>query len=230
MQAWRRILLVTVALAMPTMACFTFSVTKLANRPHYSLAPIVRIAGASRTVDSLFVTLEVESSGESGPSAYTLEIPLNMPELAVQNEQAPPVMVDGLGLHHVTTANLSVGGQVPAGTQAIPIQTVTVANLAEVTDLARQHGSGLYVFSVTYSPTPSNRHQPKPSSGRALPYGPILTVVQMAPKGEPEHVLVADVHEKTHTHGAWILLTPLAVAGDIVTFPLQLIAGLIIGC
>ena len=212
-----------------TSACFTFSVTDLANRPHYNLAPILRISGASRTVDTVYILLEVQPSNEGPPTSYTLDIPLNLPELAMQ-DLAPPAEAEKLPLHHVTTSSLRPGGQLPMDTQPLQVQAVQVVSLTEVTDLARSQGPGLHVFSVTYSPPPSKREQPKSSTGRALPSGPILAVVQMTPNGEPEPVLVADVHEKTHHHGAWILMTPLAVAGDIVTFPLQLIGGLIIGC
>lgn len=230
MRDMRNVLPVILSAAIATSSCMTFSVTELANRPHYTLASIARISGASRTVDSLFVVFDVAATDRSAASSYTLEVPLNMPDLAAMNPNAPDLDVDGLELHHVAAANLRIEAQAAPDSQAIPVWPITVWNMKQVPILAHEMGPGLYVFSVTYTPAVAPQSHPKPSSGRALPAGPILAVVQVSPDGKPDPLLIADVHQKTHTHGAWILLTPLAVAGDVVTFPLQLIAGLMIEC
>ena len=230
MRDLRNVLLVILSAAIATCSCMTFSVTNLANRPHYTLAPIARIAGAARTPDSLFVMFDVAATDRSAASSYTLEFPINLPELAVINPKAPDLDVDGLELHHLAAANLRSEAQAPQDAHEIPVLPITVWNMKQVPILAREIGPGLHVFSVTYTPAVAPTWHPRPSSGRALPSGPILAVVHVSPEGQSEPVLIGDVHQKTHTHGAWILLTPLAVAGDVVTFPLQLIAGLMIEC
>lgn len=230
MRDMRSVLPAILFVAIASSSCMTFSVTDLANRPHYTLAPIVRISGAARTLYSLFVSFDVAATDRSDASSYTLEFPLNLPEVAAMNPEAPDLDVDGLELHHVPAANLRSEALPPPDSREIPILPITVWNMKQVPILAREIGPGLHVFSVTYAPTIAPKSQPKQSSGRALPSGSILAVVEVSPQGKPEPVLVADVHQKTHTHGAWILLTPLSVAGDVVTFPFQLIAALMIEC
>jgi hypothetical protein len=230
MHDMRNVLPVILFTAIANSSCLTFSVTDLANRPHYTLAPIAKVAGAARNSHSLFVTFDVAATDRSAASSYTLEFPIDMPNLVGTNQEAPDLDVDGLELHHIAAANLRSDAQAPPDSHEIPILPVTVWNMQQVPILAREIGPGLHVFSVTYTPAVAPTSHPRPSSGRALPAGSILAVVQVSPQGQSEPVLIADVHQKTHTHGAWILLTPLAVAGDVVTFPLQVIAILGMGC
>src|SRR5882672_11359889 len=85
------------------VGCLTFQVTNLANRPHYVTAPILGISGAYRTIDAVFVTLDVQVSDDRSASAYTLEIPLNLPALAVDAADIPIAEAGGMILHHVAS-------------------------------------------------------------------------------------------------------------------------------
>jgi len=121
MRDMRNVLPAILFAAIATSSCMTFSVTHLANRPHYTLAPIARIAGASQTLDSLFVVFDVAATDRSAASSYTLEFPLNLPELAVMNPKAPDLDVDGLQLHHLAAANLRVEAPAPPDSHEIPV-------------------------------------------------------------------------------------------------------------
>ena len=227
MRDMHRVLPFVLFAAIATSGCLTFSVTHLANRPHYTLAPIARISGASRTDDNLYVVFDVAATDRSAASSYTLEVPLNLP---LMNPEAPDLDVDGLELHHMAAASLLAEPLASQESRAVPVEPITVWNMQQVPILAHEMGPGLHVFSVTYTPAVAPHSHPRQSSGRALPAGPVLAVVRVSPQGTPDPMLIADVHQKTHTHGAWILLTPFAVAGDVVTFPFQLIAILSIEC
>lgn len=60
----------------------------------------------------------------------------------------------------------------------------------------------------------------------------MIPVTNMRPPFEPETVGIADLIDHSHRNLVWFLVAPAAVAGDIVTFPLQLLFALFLwdGC
>jgi len=223
-----RLVLSALLIAAQGAACFTGGVVRLSGAEHVHLQSIASVAKASLRAESLFVTLDLQSAHRSSISTYLLEIPLTFP-MALPDESAPhPFSANGNLLQHAGKGLLRPISDLPADASEIPVIPVTLEDLGGLEAIANGRGPGVHVFSITYTPDPLVRRKQELSSGQQLPAGPFLGVVKVASSGSTESLLVGDVHKKTTKHKAWLLLTPLTVAGDLVTFPIQLILALVL--
>lgn len=202
-----------------TTGCLTSSLIYWTDEDHPGFKRIAGIEKALLDSENLFLVLAKESADQSAELPVVLRIRLR--DLSFQ-EVTDPACTARRHAYQEVRIKVRPLEEMPVDARPIPIRDATVSHGEELKHLVAtlpdepqlivlkdMHGVGFTSLHNFDDPT-------------------LLLVLPSA--GVREVALMTDYKENRWKRRPWLLLTPVTLAGDVITFPLQLMAHLAIDC
>lgn len=225
--------LVALALAIGvlTAGCLTIGVVNeaLGNFPHE--AKIKSIRGALTQGDDLIVHVDVKTRGRNGAQDVLLRVPISKIGSYQFVPRSAPFEEGNLKLTPRATGCFETAKSLPVDSKRLPIEKVTVRHQGELDGLVSLLPVGVHVLAVTFESKPSER-EPRfvEAESAELPKNASMALAVRNVDGHSQSEIIWGFEKQPSMQGAWLLLIPLTVVGDVVTLPLQIVAAFIGGC
>ena len=115
----------------------------------------------------------------------------------------------------------------PSDAKPVNVTRLTVRRLEELEALYKTPPSDVQVFIVTLDESEGRRDSLAVVQRQG---GPLIVIMTPGTKSHGRVAMTRNYEQRPRLRRAWFLATPLSVAGDLVTFPLQFILLLAAGC
>ena len=214
-------------LILAQTGCLTRSTLERAKPHDCKYSRITEVTNAAISPEDLFVRIRVADPSGTKEEDRVLSIPLNS-SAWLRDKRGKPVRVDSsiesdeLQVHRVAGWFLHPGDAIPSDAEVMPVASIETDNLGELHRKAAEVSRNVQVLSVKLR---YPKHEPGESDVPQLTRrDPLIAILsRTGPEGWQTALIISDVCESCEQEKKWYLMTPLAVAGDIVTFPLQVV-------
>lgn len=187
---------------------------------------IERIRAATSSNDTLFLILEVHPYGEKSSQTILFRIPFQDIGTSRHGPSATPLNQNDLSIQAPTEGYLEPIAALPDGVNPLEVEFVRRGSRQDLDDRIYNLPIGLHVLIMPGPYTKSDGAGKGAPGDGAVPDGAKILLVRRIPEHAPRQTPLWPFVEVREKHRAWLFLTPLAVVGDIVTSPFQLIIAL----
>jgi hypothetical protein len=218
------------ALPSGTLGCLTSGVIYESGKGDSALGWVTAIQTAQLSGDELFLTINARRPSDSPPVWQTLIVRTRLSEI---ESIGPTDLAPANPPIHKSPSRLKVrvktARSIPDDARPVPVIPITLSDVSELPEFVNQLPNEVHVLLVSIRTYDQLERNPQ-SLGMIHPHShsTLLSLVRPSDKGELEIGLTKGFKDKSKKRRAWLLLTPLTVAADVVTFPLQLLAILAI--
>ena len=221
-------------LSFVQMGCITSRTIERAKPHNCQYARITRVTKAAVTSTDLFVEFQVRPMGGEIDEPRVLRIPLDTSDWLHDKRGKPVVLsegrVDETQVHHVSDWFLLPQSAIPAEAAEVPVSRVQIEDLRKLPEKAARVDGNVQVLSVDrgIGIDQTALDTGETSSTFSTMSDPLIAILSRPDsKAWKTALIIANVCAGCEQNRGWYVLTPLAVAGDAVTFPFQAIAILL---
>lgn len=219
-----------VLLSVPSLGCLTSNLFFEAKGGVPHQAKITAIQSASVQGDKLLLRVEIDPSGRAAPRDAQLRIPIAHIGSFVSSGSG--YEVGNVALESRELACLESPDFSSIGSTSLRIRGLRVKSYEDFESALKALPVGVHVVALTFDDQAQDGQSSWTEGDEAtLDHRSSTTVLVMrGDDGSTKHTMIWGFDEQPKKRRALLLLTPLTVVGDIVTFPLQLLAALIVDC
>jgi len=185
-------------------------------------AVITQVKQSAILGDDLFLQLGIQLPKHGDTRTEVLRVPFKDIGLLGPSESAIPLDVDELRFAPPTVGYWVPEGVIPTGATPVYPEYIDVASSQALDERLTSLASGVHVVIAPLFHFQWDRlTQPPPHDGLVPAGGQVILAIRIeGVPGADSDLFSFNVARKKNR--AWLLLTPLTVVGDIVTFPIQL--------
>jgi hypothetical protein len=210
--------------------CLSSGVMDLATGPRYRFAPLTDITDAAIADGEVFVRVEVLRAGRTEPEPVVLKVELDVRFWDQEHSVPRPTYANGLNLVHVPATELLAPGAFPKHATRLPIESVTIQRFEDLQEIGKKAPETVRVLAIHYRPVADDlRNFWDLNDGVPPPGDPLLAILRIAPKNDPDPIFISDIQDGHTTRRGWLVLMPLAAAGDAVVLPLEMLVAIVNG-
>jgi hypothetical protein len=185
---------------------------------------IKKVNSAATLDETLFLNLQVQSQDRPVSRTVVLKVPFEDIDTYRHGPPAVPLDLDGLSLQRPSLGYFEPTTTFPRGVKPLNVEYVDPGGRQALDDHIYNLPIGIHVLIVLDLYTKADRKdKPEPEPDGTIPSKARLTLVWRIPDGAPRVNPLWPYSESPQKNRAWLFMTPLAVVGDIVTFPVQLL-------
>jgi hypothetical protein len=216
------------------LGCLTTRTLERAKPHNCEYASITEVTRAGISSSALFIEFQAKRMIQGERAPRVLRIPLN-DSAWLHDKRGKPViasksLLDETQVHDVAEWFLLPATAFPSEAEELPILKIETDNLQSLPSHAAAVSGNVQVLSVNYTFVPNavGSSSSENSVARNSLTEPVIAILSKPDaSGWRTALVIARVCEGCEQSGAWYAMTPLAVLGDVVTFPFQAIAVLL---
>jgi hypothetical protein len=213
-----------IILALLQAGCLTIGVATKATDPHPSFSLLSTVSAAAIHNGELFLRLEALQGKLGNTHKASIIGIVELSELKRADTVPSDVKSCHVGALRKVPIRLQGDGIMPPDVKPVPVREVLVDDQAELEQLVFESSEQYAVLLVNGKPAgPLANLYNRCRLGQGDSGGSYVAVVFPSDEDRPVVSLMQDFSERPRTRWAWWLITPLSVAGDIITSPVQLI-------
>jgi len=210
--------------------CLSTGVMDLATGPRYRFAPLTAITDAAIADRVVFVRVEALRPGSIEPDPVVLKVEPDQRFWEREHSIPRPTYADGLNLAHVPAAELLAPGAIPKNATRLPIESVTIHDFEDLKEIGQRASKSVRVLAIHYRPAEDDlKNFGDLDRGVPPPGDPLLAILRKTSKDDPDPIFISNIQDGHTKRRAWLVLMPLAAAGDAVVLPLEMCAAIISG-
>jgi hypothetical protein len=213
-------------------ACITMMTVRNAKSLHHYYSPVHAIRSAVRSGSTVAVEIEMANGGADEPSLLSVPIALDRADWGLGDPGYNGIL--WCGKLRVTVAAppraVMTPLVLPTGAQPVPVNRFFLSFVCDLEEYIEGLPPGLQVIALApQSRQIGGRLDPPEVDHFPRVDGSFVIVVRDSTEEGTRVLYVPFVHEKQKYHRYLYPLTPLTVAADVVTSPIQLICLIIFG-
>lgn len=224
-------LMAALVLAGAGTGCMTAGVIGKARGETWHRIRISKVDAAGVLGEEIYLKLLVDRDQEQGSHPLVLRVPLDQVDGTGVESSRTGCRLGGTSVRPPSVGYYADMTGLPEGARPLAVEYFEAATYNDFLDHLYGMPEGLHVL-ISWSDYSLTKSEPAPAppGDGSLPKNARLILVNRLADHAPRQVQVQDFSETPKKHGAWYLLTPFTVVGDIVTSPFQLLGMLLIEC
>lgn len=208
-------------------SCLTYMTVHEARNPHPHFSSLVTVTEAALHEDQFFLALRVGRHSGKQKTFETLVIRMRLSDLDLKSPSEPLAVTHPGESRMRMPIRLTGKEAMPKGSRAIPLVPMDIESLAALHDHVLREPPEPRVLVVTLPEGERPISGAKDSEGgRHPPAGPVIVLVHPGEDSVSRIAVTRDFVERPRVRRALLLLTPLTVVGDALTFPVQFILAI----
>jgi len=215
-------------LSLSQIGCLlTRELVSVATSPHPSFNRIPTVGAAALYNDELFFRLDRQIGDGQSAQLSALIVKVRLKD--VDALPAPTILQDFPDWPDFPRLPIHLGKSdaMPIDAKPVQVTRLTVRRLEELEALYKTPPYDVQVFIVTLDESEGRRDSLAADQRHG---GPLIVIMTPGAKSDSRVAMTRNFEQLPRLRRAWLLATPLSVAGDLVTFPLQFILLLAVGC
>ena len=208
--------------------CLSMGVMDLSTGPRYRFGRMTGITGAAIAGREVFVQVDVLRPGRIEPEPVVFRIEIDQRAWAYRHSVPRATYANGLSLAHIPAGDLVAPGAIPEDATRLPVEPIDIERFADLQTIGRRASSSVRVLAIHYRPLGDDldvygdRDRGVPPPGDTL-----LAILGEASELSPDPIFISDIQDGHSTRRGWLVLMPLAAAGDAAALPFELCAAII---
>jgi len=213
----KRLLGAAILSALATTGCLTGGLMEEVHAPSRHVRTIVSVIRAAVDGDRVILQLGAQWPDRAYAEIIEAEIPLDDLEWATKNAVEGRPQVPGLIFARPTKRAVSRSSPGPLKGTPIEVEPFDLKGREHLATVGDGLAPGIHVLSLDNFPEPGRRPHT------------VAAVLDLREGREPTGIVIADLPDARTHRQFLVLLLPVTVAIDAVTFPIQMVLGVLIG-